>query len=43
MAVAIGLCKPFVQEVCLTDPNCYWERSNAVYGYGGDTALPELD
>jgi hypothetical protein len=42
MAVAIGLGRPFVQEVCLTDPNCYWERPNACYGYGPDVELPEL-
>ena len=42
LAVAIGLRKRFVQEVCLTDPNCYWERAYATYGYGPDLVLPEL-
>jgi hypothetical protein len=42
MAVAIGLCQRFVQEVCLTDPNCYWERADATYGYGPDVDLPQL-
>lgn len=42
MAVALGLGKPLVQEVCLMMPNCFWERRNATYGYGPDVELTEL-
>jgi hypothetical protein len=42
MAVALGLGKPLVQEVCLMIPNCFYERANAVYGYGADVVLPDL-
>ncbi len=42
MAVALGLGQRLVQEVCLMIPNCFWERRNAVYGYGADVELPDL-
>jgi hypothetical protein len=42
MAVALGLGRPLVQEVCLMAPNCFWERDNAVYGYDADAELPDL-
>jgi hypothetical protein len=42
MAVALGLGKLLVQEVCLMIPNCFWERRNAVYGYDAHVELPDL-
>jgi hypothetical protein len=42
MALALGLGRPLVQEVCLLIPNCFWERRNAIYGYDADVELPEL-
>jgi hypothetical protein len=42
MAVALGLGRPVVQEVCLMAPNCFWERRNASYGYDADAELPDL-
>ena len=42
MAIALGLGIPLVQEVCLMIPNCFFERRNAVYGYGADVVLPDL-
>ena len=42
MAVALGLGKPLVQEVCLSIPNCFFERRNATYGYDAHVELPDL-
>jgi hypothetical protein len=42
MAIALGLGRPVVQEVCLMAPNCFWERPNATYGYDADVELPDL-
>jgi hypothetical protein len=42
MAVALGLGRPLVQEVCLMAPNCFWERRNATYGYDASVELPNL-
>lgn len=43
MAVAIGLGGPFIQEVCLEQPDCIYNRENAQYVSNGACILPDID
>ena len=42
MAVAIGLGVPFIQEVCLWQPDCIFNRKNAQYVSDGVCKLPDV-
>jgi hypothetical protein len=43
MAMALGLCVPkIVQEVCLSVPNCHFERHGVWYGRDAHVQLPVL-
>ncbi|HYE32118.1 MAG TPA: hypothetical protein VEH27_11865 [Methylomirabilota bacterium] len=41
-AIAEGLKKRTIQEVCLNTPNCIFERPNAQYVFGSRVELPEI-
>ena len=42
MAVAIGLGVPFIQEVCLEQPDCIFKRHTAQYVADGSCVLPDV-
>jgi hypothetical protein len=39
MAIAIGLGKPFIQEVCLSQPDCIYPQEGAQYCYDGSCTM----
>lgn len=43
MAVAIGLGVPFIQESCLEQPDCIFNRKNSQYVSDGACILPDID
>lgn len=43
MSVAIGLGHPFIQEVCLWQPDCIYKRDNGQYSANGNVFLPDVD
>lgn len=41
--IAIGLGVPFIEEVCLDQPDCLYPRANAQYVADGHCVLPDID